>query len=45
MASSYIAFSQASSFDNVAVASIEGHQQCIENGTLITSNPGYQELL
>jgi len=45
MASSYIAFSQASSFDIAAVAFIDGHQQCIENGRLITSNPGYQEVL
>jgi len=45
MASSYVAFSQASSFDTVTIAIVTGHQQCIENNRLITSNIGYRELL
>jgi hypothetical protein len=32
----YVAFSRSSSFDNVAVANIEGHRQRIENDRLIS---------
>ena len=45
MASSYVALPQASSFDNVTAAVMDGHQQCTGNGRLITSNTGYWEVL
>ena len=41
----YVAFSQTSPFDSVAVAIIEGHRQRIENDRLITSNIVYRKVL
>ena len=34
-----------SSFDNIAVAAIEGRRQCIENDSLVTSDSVYREVL
>jgi hypothetical protein len=40
-----VTFSQTSTFDNIAVAIIEGHQQRTENDRLITSYTVNQKLL
>jgi hypothetical protein len=40
-----VAFSQSSSYDNIAAASIDGQCQCTENDRLITLNILQQEVL